>query len=77
MSAQQQAWAEADLFAEALLDRESTCGCAHLVPPLTYGKQGWHYRQNAEHPRSPQLDRAYEPCLAYRRGATKRKENQR
>jgi hypothetical protein len=77
VSAQQQAWAEADLFAEALFDRESTCGCAHLVPPLTYGRQGWHYRRNDQSPENPQLDRAFEPCLAYRRGVERRKERER
>lgn len=61
----------------SLLERESSCGCPHLSPPLTYGRQGWHYRRNEERPAEPQLDEAFEPCPGYRRAVSRRKESDR
>ena len=61
----------------ALLERESSCGCPHLTPPLTYGRTGWHFERNSTHPTYPQADVAFEPCLAYRRGVERRKERER
>lgn len=51
------------------LDRESSCGCPNLQPPITYGRQGWHYRRSEDRPASPQADAAFEPCPAYRAAA--------
>jgi len=61
----------------ALLERESSCGCPHLTPPVTYGRQGLHYRRSETEPENPQADVAFEPCLAYRRAVAKGKESDR
>jgi hypothetical protein len=61
----------------AMLERESSCGCPHLTPPITHGRTGWHFERNSTHPTYPQADVAFEPCLAYRRGVERRKERER
>lgn len=43
--------------------RVDHCGCAK--PTGVYGRDGWHWRQNPEHPESSAQDIAVERCRAY------------